>query len=173
MSKNNVMSESWTGKGSAAPLAQALRSIGGVLNNPHGYNGIRVSTRGGRFVIEGQSQSSIDRSSFAFKQCEGDKFDILTGKIKWSGRGTFVLVDDNAANRVTITGGTELAPYFVSLRISSANGPHDAILICTATEPEDDGTYFYKTLYEVWLNEEGNAVCGQDRRPDWRLGSPI
>jgi hypothetical protein len=173
MGNHKVIPETWTGSGSAGPLARAMRNMGQVLNNPRGINGINAFVRGGRLVIEGSGSSALTDSSFDFKQCQDDKFDILTGKIKWSGRGTFILPDDDVSNRVAIIGGSEENPCFVSLRISSASGPHDAVLICTATDPDDDGTYIYRTLWEAYLDTDGNAVCGKDRRSDWRLGSPI
>lgn len=53
MGNHKVIPETWRGKGTAAPLAKAMRDLGGVINNVRGENGIRASVRGGRLVISG------------------------------------------------------------------------------------------------------------------------
>lgn len=79
MGNHKVIPETWRGKGSAAPLAKALRDIGGVMNNVQGLNGIYAYVRGGRLVVEGQA-IGIDFSSFCFGfRISGAKVTIIGG----------------------------------------------------------------------------------------------
>lgn len=66
MGNHKVIAETWKGRGSAEPLAKALRSVGGVLNNVQGVNGIFAYVRNGRLVIENRFRPAVDFSQFAF-----------------------------------------------------------------------------------------------------------
>lgn len=80
MGNHKVIPETWKGTGSAEPLARALRSLGGVINNPQGVNGIHAYVRGGRLVIEGTPTSSMDFSQFCFGfTISGAKVTIIGG----------------------------------------------------------------------------------------------
>jgi hypothetical protein len=172
MANSKIMKDSWKGKGTAAPVAHALNKGARVVNEMRMEDGGNIQKFGDQIVLPGTVIISR-KTSFCYKKRVTNTIHIGTGRISWSGRGTFTLLENDVANVIVIQGGTALAPYFLSIRVSSANGPHDAVLWCTATYPEDGGGFLFYPLYEVWLNSAGSAVCGNDIRFDLRLRSPI
>jgi hypothetical protein len=81
MGNHKVIPETWKGNGSAAPMAKAMRDLGGVVNNVRGINGIRAFIRAGRLVIDGPPQS-LDLSKFGFGLSISEKkVSIMEGEI--------------------------------------------------------------------------------------------
>jgi len=120
------------------------------------------------FALSGGG-SSGSQGSFSIKSIDGDTATMRGGRIRWSGRGSFDLTD---GTEVTVTGGTADSPQYILLQMSKDAGPSDATIVCTSTDLDDDGTYLYRTLHEVYL--DGTKVrYVKDRRGDWNLGSPI
>lgn len=111
-------------------------------------------------------------SSFAFKSTTDDFFYIKKGTIKVLGYDAYVFPEDGTANKVQINGGTKESPYFVSIRLPVGDNPNTATLVCTSTDPVDDGSYRFYTLYEAYL-VDGKARCGQDKRTDFCPRSPL
>lgn len=172
MANSKMMKDTWKGKGTAAPVARALNKGAKAFNGMRMENGGNLQKFNDQIVFPGAVLIGR-KTSFGYKKRVSNKIHICTGRISWSGRGTFILPEDDVSNVITIPGGTSLAPQFLSIRVSSANGPHDAVLWCTTTYPEDGGGFIFYPLFEVWLNAAGSAVCGNDIRFDLRLRSPI
>lgn len=109
-------------------------------------------------------------ASFDFLRVDGTDFTVRGGQIRWSGRSSYAFPESTVA----IVGGTAESPGCVCIRLAAADGPSSATLqfVTSKNPPDDDGTYFFKPLYEAYL-VAGVAACGSDRRPDWCLGSPI
>lgn len=84
---------------------------------------------------------------FDIKSISVDAITIRGGVVRQSGRGLVVVPDTDI-----IPAGTELAPNYAVIKIS-AYGPLIVEVICLATYPEDDGTWLYRALYEVYAVE--------------------
>jgi hypothetical protein len=95
MGNHKVISETWKGKGTAAPLAQALNAIGGVLNNVESGDGINAYVRNGRLVIElTGGGSDVDFSLFCFGfTIAGATVTIKGGEMQWGVNDPSIMED--------------------------------------------------------------------------------
>lgn len=110
-------------------------------------------------------------SSFAFSSVDGSSFFVYGGTIKWDGRGKYTFDDDAS---VQITGGSDVSPGYVSIRVVRATtNLADTTLVFTTTYPEDDGSYMFRVLHSAYLDGSGNAKHKRDLRNDIAIGSPI
>lgn len=118
-------------------------------------------------TVEG-SGGYTDNSSFAYVSSSADIMTFRTGIVSQAGYARFVFENPT----IQVLGGTSGTPWYVQVRVESSTGPSSAVLVCTANDLQDDSTYHYKTIAEVYL-ESGVAVMKFDRRHDFVLRSPI
>ena len=67
--------------------------------------------------------------------------------------------------------GTSADPHYITLRTNKSDGT-SAITELAANPDADDGTYWNRVLWEVFLTDAGEVRLF-DRRPDWNYGIPI
>ena len=106
---------------------------------------------------------------FSFKKTVDADIYIYGGTIKFSGRGSAIVPEDT---HVTVTGGTKYAPVYICLRMSTTGGPGDWALTCSATDPDDDGTFLFRVLHLAYLSTAGKAVWLR-KANQWVVRSPL
>lgn len=102
---------------------------------------------------DGAKAKGVAPAYFDIKTTLADTITIRGGVVRQSGRGLVVVAD------TPITpAGSAMAPNYAVIKIS-AYGTLTAVIECVATYPEDDGSWLYRALWEVY-QVEGVAKVG-------------
>lgn len=96
---------------------------------------------------------------------------VRGGYVKYNSRYSVRIEDTVEATHPQIT-GTKDDPTRVCLQVDKSTGS-DCSIVALATEPVDNGTYWYRVLHEAYLNDNGRPVYSWNRLNDWIMGSPI
>ena len=105
--------------------------------------------------------------------------ELYGGGVRYNGRFTVSMEDTHPASEdpelaetgIQIT-GTLAAPTYICLQMNKSDA-NDCSFVGLASDPEDNGTHWYRVLHTAYLDDSGSPVYLKDRRHDWNLGSPI
>jgi len=131
----------------------------------------RTSIRGQRHPVVDRPDdviTTVREKSFDVTTEDADTLTIARGYVHYHGRFDAYVEESDAK----ITGGTENAPQWVSVRVALVPETTTGDIVVTDTRPVSDNSYFYKPLYTYYL-DDSVAVFDHDWRHDIDLGSPI
>lgn len=162
-----ILRTDWKGNGKFASVAKALNSIGRLINDMFGENGIEVEYRGGRLVISsdgrGGGGGSFPWNLFAFgfslrtAGADDETYDegatvcaIQPGAIRIHGVGIYKM---DAKAEVDFAGMSAPWVYATMLR---GGGPVSVGV--SSSEPESNTTTLKVPLFQFNRTERGNYV---------------